>query len=171
MILTMGSLQPRQMRRQKSGPPGVHVQSAVGRAGRAAPASVQLPPSPPSASDPCVRIGPATTQSSAPWMVLGMSGHPGACAHPHVVVVTVTVPAHASCPRMEESLAGDLLDKPSSATSLSAQWMDPGMSGLPGAHALLLAPTVPYREHGNAMALPTEALSATAAGKSQPTAS
>lgn len=45
------------------------------------------------------------------------------------------------------------------------------MSGLPGPHALLLAPMAPCREHGSAMDHPTAALSATAAGKSQPTAS
>lgn len=55
------------------------------------------------------------------WMVLGMSGPPGACAHPHAAVVTVIVPAHASCPRMEESLAAAPQNKPSSATSLFAQ--------------------------------------------------
>lgn len=54
-------------------------------------------------------------------MVLGMSGPPGACAHPHVVVVIVTVLAHASSLRMEESLAVALQDKPSSVTLLSAQ--------------------------------------------------
>lgn len=55
------------------------------------------------------------------WMVLGMSGPPGACAHPPAAGVIVTVPAHASCPRTEESLAAAPQDKPSSATSLSAQ--------------------------------------------------
>lgn len=54
-------------------------------------------------------------------MVLGMSGPPGACAHPHAAVVTAIVPAYASSPRTEESLAAALQDKPSSATSLSAQ--------------------------------------------------
>lgn len=49
--------------------------------------------------------------------------------------------------------------------------MDIGMTGLPGAHALLLVPTAPGREHGSATAHLTEALSATAAGKRQPTAS
>lgn len=50
-----------------------------------------------------------------------MSGPPGACAHPRVVGVIVTVLAPASFPRMEESLAVALQDKPSSATLLSAQ--------------------------------------------------
>lgn len=54
------------MLRQMSGPPGVHAQSPVERAGRAAAASVLLPPSPPSAPDPCVRTVPATTQPYAP---------------------------------------------------------------------------------------------------------
>lgn len=54
------------MLRQMSGPPGVHVQSPVERAGRAVPVSVPPPPSPPSAPDPCVRTGPATTLPSAP---------------------------------------------------------------------------------------------------------
>lgn len=54
-------------------------------------------------------------------MELGMSGPPGACAHPPVAAATVTVPAHASCPRTEESLATAQRNKPSSATSLSAQ--------------------------------------------------
>lgn len=39
------------------------------------------------------------------------------------------------------------------------------MSGLPGAHVLLLVPTAPSREPGSAMDLPTEALNAMAAGK------
>lgn len=55
------------------------------------------------------------------WMVLGMSGLPGACVHPHVAAAIVTVPAHASSPRMEESLAVALQNKPSSATLLFAQ--------------------------------------------------
>lgn len=45
-----------------SGPHGVHVQSLAERAGRAAPASVPLLPSPPSAPDPCVRTDHATAQ-------------------------------------------------------------------------------------------------------------
>lgn len=49
-----------------SGPPGAHVQSPVERAGRAAPASVPLPPSPLSAREPCARTGPATIRPSAP---------------------------------------------------------------------------------------------------------
>lgn len=53
--------------------------------------------------------------------MLGTSGPPGACAHPHAAVVIVIVPARASSPRMEESLAAAPQDKPSSATSLSAQ--------------------------------------------------
>lgn len=43
--------------------------------------------------------------------------------------------------------------------------MEVGMSGLPGAHVQLLVPTVPSREHGSAMDLPTVALNAMAAGK------
>lgn len=54
-------------------------------------------------------------------MALGMSGLPGAFAHPHVVGVIVTVPAPASYPRMEENLVVDHQDKQSSATSLCAQ--------------------------------------------------
>ncbi|KAI4817370.1 hypothetical protein KUCAC02_010771, partial [Chaenocephalus aceratus] len=50
-------------------------------------------PSPPSAPDPCERTDPATTQPSAPLMVLGRSGPPGACALPHAAVDIVSVPA------------------------------------------------------------------------------
>lgn len=45
------------------------------------------------------------------------------------------------------------------------------MSGLPGAHVLLLVPTVPSRERGSAMDLPTEAPNAMAAGRKASTAS
>lgn len=45
------------------------------------------------------------------------------------------------------------------------------MSGQPGARVRLLVPTVPDREQGSAMDLPTAALSAMAAGKRQLTAS
>lgn len=55
------------------------------------------------------------------WMVLGMSGPPGACAHPLVAAAIVIVPAHASSPRMAESLAVAPQSKPSSATLLFAQ--------------------------------------------------
>lgn len=58
---------------------------------------------------------------STQWMVLGMSGLPGAFVHPRVVVVIVTVPAPASYLRTEESLAAAHQDKPNFATSLSAQ--------------------------------------------------
>lgn len=54
-------------------------------------------------------------------MVLGMSGPPGACAHPHVAAAIVIVPAHASSPRMAESLAVAPQSKQSSATLLFAQ--------------------------------------------------
>ncbi|MEQ2191133.1 hypothetical protein XENOCAPTIV_021662 [Xenoophorus captivus] len=114
-------LSSQQMQKQTSGPPGAHVPSPVGKAGKAVPASVPLLPSPPSVQDPCVRIDHATIQLSALWMVLGMSGPPGACALPHAAVVTGTVPAPASSPRMEDSLAAAPRDKPSSATLLSAQ--------------------------------------------------
>lgn len=171
MILTMELLPPKQMLLQMSGPPGVHAQLPAGRAGRAEPVSVLLPHSPPSAPDPCARTGHVITQLSALWMVLGMSGPPGACAHPHVAAAIVIVPAHASSPRMAESLAVAPQSKQSSATLLFAQWTDSGMSGLPGLHALPPAPMAPCREPGSATGHLTGVQSATAAGKRQPTAS
>lgn len=55
------------------------------------------------------------------WMVLGMSGLPGAFVHPRAVGVIVTVPAPASCLKMEESLAAAHQGKLNFATLLSAQ--------------------------------------------------
>lgn len=63
----------KQMLRQMSGPPGVHVQLPAEKAGRAEPVSVLLPHSPPSAPDPCARTAHAITQSSAlvsAWLLL-----------------------------------------------------------------------------------------------------
>lgn len=171
MILFMVLLPPKQMLRQMSGPPGVHAQLPAEKAGRAELVSVLLPHSPPNALDPCARTGHVITQLSALWTVLGMSGLPGACVHPHVAAAIVTVPAHASSPRMEESLAVALQNKPSSATLLFAQWTDSGMSGLPGVHALPLAPMAPCREQGSATGHLTGVQSAMVAGKRQPTAS
>lgn len=50
-----------------------------------------------------------------------MSGHPGVCAPPPAAVVTVIACAPARSPRTAVSHAGDQPNKPSSATSQSAQ--------------------------------------------------